>query len=131
MQRLAGMTMETLFKALADRNRLRIVAALLQADELCACQIIELIGVSGATASRHLGILQHAGLVESRKDGRWVHFSLRRDESSARSLVDWIGKRFEKAPETVGDIENLRRILLQQPEDICRSQRGKTCCPEK
>lgn len=59
-----------LFKALADRNRLRIVGALLKYDELCACQIIELMQVTGATVSRYIGVLIASGLIGSRKDGR-------------------------------------------------------------
>ena len=46
---------ENIFKALGDRNRLRILAALLCHKELCACQIHEWLGVTGATASKHLG----------------------------------------------------------------------------
>ena len=49
-------------KALSDRNRLRVVAALMNTSELCACQISELLGVSGATASRHMDLLIRAGL---------------------------------------------------------------------
>ncbi len=59
------------FKALSDRNRLR-VATLLHIDELCACQIVELLEVTGAMVSCHMGLLVRAGLVESRKEGRWV-----------------------------------------------------------
>ena len=68
-------TLEIL-KALSDRNRLRVVVALMHMDELCACQIVELLHVSGATASRHMSLLIHAGIVESRKDGRWVYYGL-------------------------------------------------------
>ena len=57
-----------IFKALSDRNRLRIVSALMKCDELCACQLTELIQVTGATASRHMGVLISSGLVDSRKD---------------------------------------------------------------
>ena len=69
-------TLEIL-KALSDKNRMRVVAALWRFDELCACQITELLNVSGATASRHLGILQKTGLVESRKEGRWVYYKIK------------------------------------------------------
>jgi ArsR family transcriptional regulator len=61
-----------LFKALSDMNRLRIVVALGRYEELCACQITELLQVTGATVSRHLGVLQHAGVLKSRKEGRFL-----------------------------------------------------------
>ena len=62
--------MISIFKALSDQNRLRVVAALTNCPELCACQITELLQVSGATGSRHLEILIAAGLVDRRKEGR-------------------------------------------------------------
>lgn len=68
-----------IFKALSDRNRLRIVSALMKCDELCACQVTELIQVTGATASRHMGVLISSDLVGSRKDGRWVYYRLCRE----------------------------------------------------
>jgi len=65
-----------ILKALSDRNRLRIASALMSQEELCACHIIELLQVTGATASRHMGRLIRSGLVQSRKAGRWVHYRL-------------------------------------------------------
>ena len=56
-------TLEIL-KALSDKNRTRVVAALWRFDELCACQITEFLQVTGATASRHLSIL-HLTFLQS------------------------------------------------------------------
>ena len=64
---------ENVFKALGDRNRLRILASLLCHKELCACQIHEWLGVTGATASKHLGLLVDNGLIKSRKEGCFYH----------------------------------------------------------
>lgn len=66
-----------IFKALGDETRLRIVALLTCNDELCACQMVDLFGLSGATISRHLSVLVQAGLLQSRKDGRWIYYSLK------------------------------------------------------
>ena len=57
-------------KALADENRARALMAL-GGGELCLCQIIEVLGMSPSTVSKHMSILHQAGLVERRKDGRW------------------------------------------------------------
>ena len=65
--------MTSIFKALSDRNRLRAVSPLMQVNELCACQITERLQVTGATASRHMGVLISAGLVCRKKDGRWAN----------------------------------------------------------
>ncbi len=113
-----------LFKALSDRNRLRIVAALMQYDELCACQIIELMQVTGATVSRHMGVLLDSGLVASRKEGRWVYYRLRRELAEAKSLVQWMENRLIKDVVIVRDAQTLAEILACDPEDISRKQRG-------
>jgi ArsR family transcriptional regulator len=68
-------TLETIFKALADQTRLRIVG-LLVSGEICVCHIHESLGLPQPTVSRHLAYLRNAGLVVSRKDGLWVHYQL-------------------------------------------------------
>ena len=118
-----------ILKALADRNRLRIVIALNQHEELCACQITELLKVTGATASRHLSILQHAGVLESRKEGRWVYYRLGAP-AGADVLFQWINQSTEGTPEFLADAQSLERIVSVGREELCRMQRGDTCCPK-
>lgn len=67
--------METLFKALADVTRLRILGLLL-GGEICVCNIHESLKISQPKASRHLAYLRRAGLVDTRRDGLWVHYRL-------------------------------------------------------
>jgi ArsR family transcriptional regulator len=67
--------MENLFKALADATRLRILGLLLS-GEVCVCHIHESLKISQPKASRHLAYLRHAGLVETRRDGLWVHYRM-------------------------------------------------------
>lgn len=112
----------SMFKALADKNRLRVIAALLQHKELCACQITELLGVAGATASRHLAQLQNAGLIEGRKDGRWVYFSLNAQLPGDMPL-SWLKERIFKSEIFADDKDQLEAILSENPETICRRQR--------
>ncbi len=95
-------------KALADHNRLRVVAALMNTEELCACHISELLGVSGATASRHMELLIRAGLVDSRKSGRWVHYTL--NPAFPTPLRDWLEKPLSEDPEIKADLGNVKRI---------------------
>ncbi len=120
-----------LFKALSDRNRLRIVSALLKHDELCACQLTELIQVTGATASRHMGVLIASGLVESRKDGRWVYYRICREQTELSVLMSWIESRLKGNPDIALDEKKMDEITSWEPEDICRKQRGDDCCPKK
>ncbi len=81
-------SLETLFKALADATRLRILA-LLQAGEICVCDIHGSLDLPQPTVSRHLAYLRKAGLVNGRKDGLWVHYRLARlPDPVAQAVVD-------------------------------------------
>lgn len=62
------------FKALADPARVTIMSMLLNADEVCACDISAGIGKSAATASHHLKILKDSGLAVSERRGTWVYY---------------------------------------------------------
>jgi ArsR family transcriptional regulator len=68
-------SLESLFKALADDTRLRILA-LLQAGEICVCDIHGSLSLPQPTVSRHLAYLRKSGLVHGRRDGLWVHYRL-------------------------------------------------------
>ena len=67
--------METFFKALADATRLRILGLLLT-GEVCVCHIHESLKIPQPKASRHLAYLRKAGLVETRRDGLWIHYRM-------------------------------------------------------
>ena len=67
--------MERLFKALADGTRLRILGLLLT-GEVCVCDIHESLKIPQPKASRHLAYLRRSGLVETRRDGLWIHYRL-------------------------------------------------------
>ena len=65
----------TLFKALSDETRLRIVQTMAQArEELCECNIVPLFGLSQSTISYHLKVLRDVGIVESEKRGLWAYY---------------------------------------------------------
>ena len=68
-------TMERLFQALGDVTRLRILGLLLT-GEVCVCHIHESLKVSQPKASRHLAYLRRAGVVQARRDGKWIHYRL-------------------------------------------------------
>jgi ArsR family transcriptional regulator, arsenate/arsenite/antimonite-responsive transcriptional repressor len=67
--------MEALFKALADATRLRILGLLLT-GEVCVCDIHESLKIPQSKASRHLAYLRHAGLVDTRREGLWIHYRM-------------------------------------------------------
>lgn len=106
------------YKALADKNRLRILWALHRAGELCACRLVELLGISGAAVSQHLALLCQAGLCSSRKDGRWMRYA----PLPHPLLPDFsrLGQR-EDGP-------RLAAILAISEQELCRLQKDKTPC---
>ncbi len=64
-----------LFKALADRTRLRLIN-LMGDDEVCVCFFVEVLQTNQPKISRHLAYLKRAGVVASRRDGKWIHYRI-------------------------------------------------------
>lgn len=64
-----------LFKALSDPNRLMILD-MLSSGELCACKILEEMNITQPTLSHHMKTLCDCGLVEARREGKWMHYSV-------------------------------------------------------
>jgi len=110
-------------KALADENRVRALLAL-RKGELCVCQITELFGLAPSTISKHLSILFQAGLVESRKDGRWIYYQLPGKDAQVvvREALDWIEKALADSPHVLEDNKQLKKILRQDPAELCKKQ---------
>lgn len=67
------------FKVLADETRMKIAFALFEEDELCVCDVANIIGSSLATASHHLRMLKQLGLAKFRKEGKLAFYSLEDD----------------------------------------------------
>ena len=97
-------------KAVSDGNRVRVLMALRHQKELCACHIAEMLGISPPTVSRHMGILQTAGLVISRKDSRWVYYRLTdaTQKPKMQPLIEWLTHAVAEDPAIIQD-----RIFLE------------------
>lgn len=65
------------FKALADETRLQMLWLLFNRRELCVCDFIEVLQIGQSKTSRHLRYLYNAGIVDDRRDGLWVNYSLK------------------------------------------------------
>lgn len=74
------------FKALCDPNRL-IIIEMLQSGEKCACKILEDINIGQSTLSHHMKILCESGLVSSRREGKWMHYSLNKEGCETAKLL--------------------------------------------
>ena len=78
------------FKAFCDENRLMILE-LLKTGEKCACKLLEDLNIGQSTLSHHMKILCDSGVVKSRKDGKWTHYSFNEEgRIYARELLDKI-----------------------------------------
>ena len=74
------------FKALGDETRQRILILLMD-REMCVCEMMTALNMTQPTASHHLKILEDSGLIQSKKDGRWVFYSIR-DKQRVSVLID-------------------------------------------
>ena len=81
-------TLERLFQALGDRTRLRLLN-LMASGEVCVCFFVEVLGEPQPKISRHLAYLRGAGLVEARRDAKWMNYRVTApDHPAARSIFD-------------------------------------------
>jgi ArsR family transcriptional regulator len=121
------LTLESLFKALADGTRLRILGLLLS-GEVCVCHIHESLKIPQPKASRHLAYLRRAGLVDTRRDGLWIHYRL---ADPGDPVLQTIGDAVRHA---LMHVDSIRRdgARLQKKTGCCIptpvASRGSACC---
>ncbi len=85
------------FKAFCDENRLMILE-LLQTGEKCACKLLEDLKIGQSTLSHHMRILCDSGVVNARKEGKWIHYSISPEGSAyAKELLDKITEIYSVA----------------------------------
>ncbi|MBY3626977.1 helix-turn-helix transcriptional regulator [Acinetobacter sp. CUI P1] len=89
--------MAQIFKVLADHTRLKVAYALCAEDELCVCDVANIIGSTMATASHHLRLLRNMGIANYRKEGKLVFYSLEDEQ-----LKQMIRLAIEHQKEVVG-----------------------------
>jgi ArsR family transcriptional regulator, arsenate/arsenite/antimonite-responsive transcriptional repressor len=110
-------------KALADIQRVRILL-LLERDELCVCQIVEVLALARSTVSKHLSVLNSAGLVDMRKVGRWAYCRLLEENApvAAGPLLEWLAKILGGDETIEQDARILGEVLARNPEEVARNQ---------
>jgi DNA-binding transcriptional ArsR family regulator len=115
-------------KALSDIQRLRILL-MLRAGELCVCRIVAVLGLAPSTVSKHLSLLSDAGLVDSRKDGRWAYYRLPQGEAlkAVKPVLKWLEGALAADASVAKDAKRLEAALACAPESLSRKRRAKTC----
>src|SRR5438552_18707088 len=119
--------MESLFKALADATRLRILGLLLT-GEVCVCDIHESLKIPQSKASRHLAYLRRSGLVATRRDGLWIHYRLGAlSDPVLAAVVDAVRHALAHADTVHRDAQRLHKrtgCSVPTPGDVA----GVACC---
>ena len=119
--------MEIVFKALADATRLRILGLLLT-GEVCVCDIHESLKIPQPKASRHLAYLRNAGLVDTRRDGLWIHYRLGTlPDPVLAAIGDAVRHALTHVDSVRRDAERLQKrtgCCVPGPHDVA----GVACC---
>jgi DNA-binding transcriptional ArsR family regulator len=114
---------ELVGRAIADPNRVRILK-LLEEGELCVCQVAAVLSLAPATVSKHLTMLRLAGLLNQRKDGRWVYHGL---AESARNpyvspMLALLRNSLVDDPTANGDKAKLREVRAVPITELCSTE---------
>lgn len=113
-------TTAQLFKALAEPARLRILNLLVHGGELCNCQVEAVTGYRNPKISRHFQFLKHAGLIQFRREGTWIFYSLRQPESDRLQTVQALLPLLAQwHPICVQDLERWKTIAQRPLSEIC------------
>jgi ArsR family transcriptional regulator len=106
-------------KAVSDPTRVKIIK-MMQRRRMCVCEVQAALGTAQSTASKHLKILEDAGLIASFKEGTWVNYSLADGSQSpyAANLIGNLRHWLDGEPEIVDLMKKLPNI---RREDICKS----------
>ena len=106
-----------MLRALGDETRLRIVA-LLSHGELCVCHIEAALALSQPGASRQLGVLRHAGVVDARRSGNWIYYRLApQADDRCRAQLKALSQSFRRQGVLQKDVE---RLLKAKGPGSCR-----------
>ena len=116
---------ELFFKALADRTRLRLIH-LIGDNEVCVCFLVEVLKTNQSKVSRHLAYLRRAGVVISRREGKWMHYRLiAPTDVNAMSIMCEVRRWLANNSEMQKDRLRLERICAgsQTPLQLKRAPR--------
>ena len=118
--------LEEVFKALADKTRLRILA-LLGNNEVCVCHIHDSLGLPQPAVSRHLAYLRRVGLVAVRRDGVWMHYQVSRSlDPVVQRVVNAAVDTLMQVPTTNQDRRQFQRSFGQLY--VLDTPAGGSCC---
>jgi ArsR family transcriptional regulator len=116
---------EMFFAALADRTRLRLLN-LLREGEVCVCFFAGSLGTNNPKVSRHLSYLKRAGLVTARRDGKWMHYSLREPgDKHAAQIFDATMNMLADDPEMQADRRRMNEFCCSPDAPVLIQGRAR------
>jgi ArsR family transcriptional regulator len=104
-------TLATTFTALSDPARLRIFNLLLAGGTLCVCDLQDVLGFTQTKVSRHMRCLRRAGIVKTRKKGRWVYYSLAPLDRNTEPLYRFLDGVLPSQDGASSDTRRLKQLL--------------------
>ena len=108
------------FKSLSDETRLKILWLLSGAEEVCVCDVINVLGITQSKASRHLRYLYHLGWVTDRRDGLWMNYRLSVTPGSpGEKLLKLLEELLAPQPEAQALRGHLERCLEAKRHSRC------------
>lgn len=116
-----------LFKALADETRLQIIWLLLLAEELCVCDIMEVLGITQSKASRHLRYLFNTGWVQDRREGLWMYYRLAMGDRRAEVLLPALKSLLAGLPEAQ-ELHHRLQNWLQSKKSLAAGLKAAEFC---
>jgi ArsR family transcriptional regulator, arsenate/arsenite/antimonite-responsive transcriptional repressor len=100
-----------MFQSLDDATRLRIVALLLEADELCVCDLVAVLQLPQSTVSRQLSLLKNAGWLKDRREGVWIYYSINRSLAPIQQFIVPVLRNFLPATDAAREDQARLRSL--------------------
>ncbi len=121
---------ELALKAAGDPTRTRILK-LLERGGLCVCQVQAVLGLAPSTVSKHLTILKLAGLVEDRRDGKWIEYALTDASHNphAKPVLALLQGALDADAAVLADLERLREIKAIPLAELCSLPASKVPMP--
>lgn len=123
---------ELAMKAVGDPTRTRILK-LLEGGGLCVCQVQAVLGLAPSTVSKHLAILKLAGLVEDRRDGKWIEYALAPDSHNphAGRVLALLKGELDSHARIVADRKRLREIRAIPMSELCALPASRVPVPAR
>jgi ArsR family transcriptional regulator len=105
-------------KALADPTRIKIVKILRHRNNMCVCELQYVLGITQPGVSKHLKVLENAGIVEPQRYGMWVNYSLSNGkiggnlEQLLKSVLSWVDENEQDVAQLIATTESADRLKI-------------------